>query len=224
MAGDKGFFVQYKFILPETIKHSHYTYQKLFRAIYGYTQKVCKSNGKSYSYHRKGLLSDTPFIKHGKNCVIIPQDAFPELKNFFQTGKNPTHQWRTKGDWKAVYYLNEKDLTEEQITKAVEDYIDRYYVPTGGAHEKLELELATFLSQQKKRRGWFPTLGSSKRTKPLKSPRFTNPTINCANLENSIGGHGFGRDCFFGFLLLFQRNPQLPFLPAPFSTGVIKIQ
>ena len=149
MAGDKGFFVQYKFILPETIKHSHYTYQKLFRAIYGYTQKVCKSNGKSYSYHRKGLLSDTPFIKHGKNCVIIPQDAFPELKNFFQTGKNPTHQWRTKGDWKAVYYLNEKDLTEEQITKAVEDYIDRYYVPTGGAHEKLELELATFLSQQK---------------------------------------------------------------------------
>ncbi|MFH1663250.1 MAG: hypothetical protein ABH986_00255 [archaeon] len=120
--------MQYKFILPKDIKHSSYTYQKLFRAIYGYSQQVSKSNGKTYVYHRPGVLSDTPFIKHGKNCVVIPQEKFSELINFFKTGKNPSHSWAVKGDWKAVYYLNEKEIHEPDIIKSLENLIDRTYI------------------------------------------------------------------------------------------------
>jgi hypothetical protein len=124
----KGYFVQYKFILPKNIKHSSYTYQKLFRAIYGYSQQVSKSNGKTYVYHRPGILSKTPFIKHGKNCVVIPQENFSDLINFFKTGKNPSHSWTVKGDWKAVYYLNEKELNEEDVLASLEKLLDRTYV------------------------------------------------------------------------------------------------
>lgn len=138
----KGYFIQYKFIIPEGMSHSNYTYQKLFRAIYGYTQRVTKGNGKTYSYHRRGVLSTIPYIKQGKNCVIIPQEAFANLKNFFLTGNNPTHKWFTKGDWKAVYYLNEKDIDDPSIIKAMEELIDRTYVlATSKEHEKIENEI-----------------------------------------------------------------------------------
>ncbi len=124
----KGYFVQYKFILPKDIKHSSYTYQKLFRAIYGYSQQVSKSNGKTYVYHRHGILSEHPFIKHGKNCVVIPQEKFSELINFFKTGKNPSHAWTIKGDWKAVYYLNEKEVDESEVANSLETLLNRTYI------------------------------------------------------------------------------------------------
>jgi len=124
----KGYFVQYKFIIPETTKHSSYTYQKLFRALYGYTQNVTKANGKTYHYHRKGILSDTPYLRPGKNCVIIPPKSFSALDSFFKTGKNPSHYWRVKGDWKAVFYLDEKNLTPEQVVLAIKDLIKRTFV------------------------------------------------------------------------------------------------
>jgi len=124
----KGYFIQYKFIIPEGMKHSSYTYQKLFRALYGYTQSVFKSNGKVYKYHRPGLLSKYPYHRPGKNCVIIPQDAFQELINFFKTGKNPSHQWQGKGEWKAVYYMNEKSLDETIVSKSIENLLERHYV------------------------------------------------------------------------------------------------
>lgn len=123
-----AYFIQYKFIIPNNMKHSSYTYQKLFRALYGYTQSVSKSNGKSYNYYRKGLLSDVPHLRPGKNCVIIPQNQLSDLISFFKTGKNPTHKWELKGDWKAVYYMDEKKLDEELVVKAVEDLLDRTYV------------------------------------------------------------------------------------------------
>ncbi|MFH0714977.1 MAG: hypothetical protein V1847_04595 [Candidatus Diapherotrites archaeon] len=146
----KGYFVQYKFIIPETMKHSEYTYQKLFRAIYGYTQIVSKSNGKTYSYHRKGVLSDYPYIKQGKNCVSIPPEAFAELKSFFQTGSNPTHKWQKKGDWKAVYYLNDKDIADESIPGAIEDLMDRTFVlSTSKEHQKIESELKNLVELKK---------------------------------------------------------------------------
>lgn len=126
--GLKGFFIQYKFILPTSVKHSSYTYQKLFRALYGYSQSVSKSSGKTYNYHRPGVLSKTPFIKQGKNCVIIQPDAFKELISFFKTGKNPAHSWTAKGDWKAVYYLNEKELEEANVVSALENWVDRTYI------------------------------------------------------------------------------------------------
>src|SRR4030042_1173873 len=85
--GVKGYFIQYKFIIPENMKHSSYTYQKLFRALYGYTQAVFKSNGKTYHYHRAGVLSATPYLRPGKNCVIIPPGKFQHLLDFFKTGR-----------------------------------------------------------------------------------------------------------------------------------------
>lgn len=139
---EKSYFIQYKFIIPESMSHSTYTYQKLFRAIYGYTQRVTKSNGKTYAYHRNGILSTVPFIKQGKNCVIIPPEVFSNLKNFFQTGNNPTHKWELKGDWKAVYYLNEKDIDDVLVVKSLEELLDRSYVlSTSKDHEKLEEEV-----------------------------------------------------------------------------------
>ena len=126
----KGYFIQYKFILPEHIKHSSYTYQKLFRALYGYTQNVTKSTGKAYKYHREGVLSKSPYLRPGKNCVIIPHNTFNPLISFFKTGKNPTHYWRGKGDWKAVYYMDEKDLNEADVLSALESQIDRTYITT----------------------------------------------------------------------------------------------
>ena len=124
----KAYFVQYRFILPDPIKHSSYTYQKLFRVIYGYTQAVHKGEGKKYNYHRHGILSNYPFIRPGKNCVIIPQCAFQPLQEFFKTGKNPTHYWQEKGEWKCTYFLNEKDLSEIEVAKAVENLLNRKFV------------------------------------------------------------------------------------------------
>ena len=123
----KGYFIQYKFIIPETTKHSSYTYQKLFRALYGYTQNVTKSNGKAYRYYRKGILSNVPYLRPGKNCVIIPPKAFALLDSFFKTGKNPSHYWRVKGDWKAVFYLDEKNLNETQVISAILNLIERTF-------------------------------------------------------------------------------------------------
>ena len=148
--GLKGYFIQYKFILPETIKHSSYTYQKLFRALYGYTQNVTKSNGKTYKYHREGVLSKTPYLRPGKNCVIIPQGAFNPLISFFKTGKNPSHYWKGKGDWKAVYYMDEKDMNEADILAALESQLDRTYVTNpSDAPQQLSEALDILLTRAK---------------------------------------------------------------------------
>jgi len=133
----KGYFIQYKFIIPETTKHSSYTYQKLFRALYGYTQNVTKANGKTYHYYRKGILSNIPYLRPGKNCVIIPPKSFSLLDSFFKTGKNPSHYWRVKGDWKAVFYLDEKNLEESQVIFALNELIQRTF-------EKHNIDLPIF--------------------------------------------------------------------------------
>ncbi len=137
----KAYFVQYRFILPDTIKHSSYTYQKLFRAIYGYTQAVYKGSGKNYHYHRKGVLSNYPYLRPGKNCVIIPQAAFQPLQDFFKTGFNPTHNWETKGEWKCTYFLNEKDLVEKDAVKAIENLLLRVFIDSKEGPIKLSSEL-----------------------------------------------------------------------------------
>jgi len=148
--GVKGYFIQYKFIIPESMKHSSYTYQKLFRALYGYTQAVFKSNGKIYHYHRPGVLSSTPYLRPGKNCVIIPPGNFQKLLEFFKTGRNPTHAWKGKGEWKAVYYMNEKDVDEKSALAAAEKMLDRRFVTAGsGKKEKLATELNAVVSKAK---------------------------------------------------------------------------
>ncbi|MFH1240670.1 MAG: hypothetical protein V1672_05690 [Candidatus Diapherotrites archaeon] len=146
----KGYFIQYKFILPESIKHSSYTYQKLFRALYGYTQAVYKSNGKIYQYYRRGVLSNIPYIRPGKNCVIIPPGTFNTLTEFFKTGKNPTHKWHVKGDWKAVYYMNEKNIDEKQVMSSLEALLDRTHVSSNAKDpSKLLDELQNKQKQEK---------------------------------------------------------------------------
>ncbi len=129
--GVRGYFIQYKFITPDKVKHSSYSYQKLFRALYGYTQAVDKASGKRYRYHRKGVLSEVPHIRPRKNCVIIPPEYFQPLIEFFKTGRNPTHAWKGKGDWKAVYYMNEKDLTETDVVKAIEAFVEKRFLFQG---------------------------------------------------------------------------------------------
>lgn len=121
----KGYSIQYRFMLPSEIKHSSYTYQKLFRALYGYTQQVHKSNGKIYKYHRAGILSNMPYYRSAKNTVVIHPFFFQTIIEFFKTGKNPTHLWRQKGEWKAVYYMNEIQVNDNQAIGALEKVLDR---------------------------------------------------------------------------------------------------
>lgn len=149
--GLKGYFIQYKFLIPENIKHSSYTYQKLFRALYGYTQNVTKSNGKTYKYHRKGILSGVPYIRPGKNCVIIPPAVFSSLIDFFKTGKNPSHKWAAKGNWRAVYYMNEKDVPLADVVPAVEELLERTFVLSAAKdHEPLLPEITALIELKKK--------------------------------------------------------------------------
>ena len=132
------------------MKHSSYTYQKLFRALYGYTQAVFKGNGKTYHYHREGILSKYPFIRPGKNCVIIPPAAFQDLIEFFKTGRNPSHRWSNKGEWKAVYYMNEKTVPEKDAISALEELLSREIMdlPSGG-FGRLEDEINTLADAPK---------------------------------------------------------------------------
>ena len=143
----ESYFIQYKFIIPNSVKHSSYTYQKIFRALYGYTQQVSKSNGKTYNYHRRGVLSEVPYIRPGKNCVVIPKQNLSQLIDFFKTGKNPAHHWEKKGDWKAVYYMDEKDLDEDLVIKAMENLVDRVFVPAEVGHAKLVDQVDGYLAQ-----------------------------------------------------------------------------
>jgi hypothetical protein len=147
----KGFFIQYKFILPSTTKHSAYSYQKLFRALYGYTQNVTKSAGKTHRYFRQGILTNVPYIRPGKNCVIIPKENIAPLIDFFKTGKNPAHFWHKKGDWKAVYYMEEKNLSETQIVNALEELIERVHVENSNLQSNVEKELNALISSERKK-------------------------------------------------------------------------
>ncbi|MFH1545270.1 MAG: hypothetical protein ABIE23_04275 [archaeon] len=72
--------------------------------------------------------------------MVIQPDAFKELISFFKTGKNPAHNWTTKGDWKAVYYLNEKDLEESNVVSALEKWIDRTQLTSSSKEPMLLLE------------------------------------------------------------------------------------
>jgi hypothetical protein len=144
----RGYFVQYRFIIPDSVKHSSYTYQKLFRAIYGYTQAVYKNSGKNYHYHRKGILSNFPYIRPGKNCVIIPTSAFQSLQEFFKTGHNPTHNWQQKGEWKCTYFLNEKDIQDKEVIVALENLLSRKFIEGKEGPIKLSSEMKRVLEKE----------------------------------------------------------------------------
>ncbi|MCX8189753.1 MAG: hypothetical protein N3F05_00825 [Candidatus Diapherotrites archaeon] len=88
-------------------------------------------------------MSDVPFIRPSKNSIIIPVDSFQKLINFFNTGENPAHRWSSKGEWKAVYYLSDKQINEQLAAKACEKVLDRQWVSSN--NEKILLE--NFLSK-----------------------------------------------------------------------------
>jgi len=146
----KAYMVKYKVKMNGEYNHSDYGYQKIFRAIYGYTQNVTKGNGKIYIYHRPGVLSKTPYIKKGKNEVMVPRDCLTQLLEFFKTGENPAHKWSEKGNWTATYTLYDVDISEQQAKKAIDRIINSTFVVDDDGNTKRILNLLEEMFEQNK--------------------------------------------------------------------------
>ncbi len=135
-------YIKYKFIFNNNIKHSSYLYQKVFRSIYGYTQNVTKKDKKTYLYHRIGVLENIPYIRPGKNSVIIPLNTEHSLINFFNIGTTPTHHFREKGDWNINYSIEKIEINDIDIIRTIEKYIDSLVIISiDGNNKKLTDEL-----------------------------------------------------------------------------------
>jgi len=124
----RSIFIKYKFLFIENTTHSSYLYQKVFRSIYGYTQNVTKKNNKIYNYFRNGVVSCLPYIKSGKNSLILPVGCETELIDYFETGTNPTHNWKSKGNWTAEYKKDFIEIDKESVIKAIELHINNYLI------------------------------------------------------------------------------------------------
>lgn len=115
-----GYLVRYRFKA-----RFGYSYQRFFRALYGYTQVVKKSNGKTYIYRRKGVLTNYPYIHNSKNTVIIPPEALSPLVTFFKTGKNPCHEFEDLSSWNVSYYIEQVNVDINDVLRAVIDALKR---------------------------------------------------------------------------------------------------
>jgi len=146
----KAYMIKYKVKMIGNYNHSDYGYQKIFRAIYGYTQNVTKGSGKVYIYHRPGVLSKTPYIKKGKNEVIVPKECLTPLLNFFKTGENPAHKWTEKGNWSATYTLYDIDISELQAKKAIDKVINSTFIVDDEGNTKRFLSLLEELFSENK--------------------------------------------------------------------------
>ncbi len=124
----KSSYIKYKFIFKDNINRSSYLYQKVFRSIYGYQQNVTKKGNKPYLYIRKGILTDIPHYKPGRNAVVVPKGYEQKLIEYFTTGINPAHNWKTKGDWEVKYTVDEIELDINNIIKILEDFIYNYKI------------------------------------------------------------------------------------------------
>jgi hypothetical protein len=142
----RSLYIKYKFIFNENIKYTSYNYQKIFRSIYGYQQNVTKKEGKIYVYYRDGVLSYIPYIKQGKGEVILPLQFDKSLIHFFDTGENPAHIWKTKGDWKVDYKINEIEVSAENIVSALIDVINKKTASTDNVYKKLSEILSNIAS------------------------------------------------------------------------------
>lgn len=121
-------YIKYKFIFNNDIKHSSYLYQKMFRSIYGYTQNVTKKDKKTYWYHREGVLENIPYIRPGKNSIIVPINTEHKIINFFNTGKSPTHNFKEKGEWSINYNIDKIEINQEDIIKTIDAFINSLIV------------------------------------------------------------------------------------------------
>jgi hypothetical protein len=115
-------FIKYKFIFNKDIKYTSYTYQKVFRDIYGYNQNVTKKNNKVYKYFRKGIINDIPFIKPGKNAIILPIGYKDKLKTYFDNLKYKSNKYD------LTYSIEKIDINDESIVFAIEKFINNYYI------------------------------------------------------------------------------------------------
>ncbi|MFA5745358.1 MAG: hypothetical protein WC932_00660 [archaeon] len=150
-------YIKYKFIFNNNINHSAYLYQKVFRSIYGYTQNVTKKDKKTYLYHREGVLENIPYIKSGKNSIVIPIDTEHSIINFFNTGKSPIHNFREKGEWTIDYTIEKVEIDDTDIIRNIDSYIDSLVIISlDGNNKKLLDELnklitdSEYLSKYKK--------------------------------------------------------------------------
>lgn len=142
-------YIKYKFIFNDNIKHSSYLYQKIFRSIYGYTQNVTKKDKKTYWYYRPGVLEDIPYIRPGKNCVIVPIDTEHKIINFFNTGKSPTHNFKEKGDWSVNYDIQKIEINQEDIIKTINAFVDSITVVSiDGKNTKIINELNKIIDDE----------------------------------------------------------------------------
>jgi len=126
--GYRGYVVKYH--IKWEGKRSAYFYQRFFRAIYGYTQVVVKSNGRRYVYYRRGVLTDYPYIKAGKTTVIVPDTAFQPLLRFLKTGKNPAHSFSYVSNWAETvrYAIEETTVDDRSAGEAVLSALHRVRV------------------------------------------------------------------------------------------------
>ena len=131
MGGHRAYRVRYVFRTSKG--RSSYEYQRFFRAIYGYTQVVSKSNGRRYVYRRDGVLTTFPHIKEGRSVVVIPENALNPLLDFFKTRRNPAHNFEYVGEWRVSYSMEETHVPTEAVIDAILAALDRIYVPAGGS-------------------------------------------------------------------------------------------
>ncbi len=124
----KGYLIRYRYKGAEP--SPSYAYQRFFRALYGYTQVVTKSNGRTYVYYREGVLTLYPYIREGRNTVVIPENALEPLINFFKTGKNPAHEFEDLSNWSVTYYVEEIPVEEQAALRAIYSALNRIIVRT----------------------------------------------------------------------------------------------
>jgi len=121
-------YIKYKFIFNNNIKHSSYLYQKVFRSIYGYTQNVTKKDKQVYQYYRKGVIDDLPYLRPGKNCLILSLNTEHKLINFFNTGKSTTHNFKERGEYSIDYTIDKIEINDIEIINCLENYITNYNI------------------------------------------------------------------------------------------------
>ncbi len=143
-----------------------YNYQRFFRAIYGYTQVVVKSNGKSYIYHRPGVLTPYPYIREARKVVIVPDMAAQALIDFFKTGKNPAHNFQDLKDWNVSYTIEEAKVSERDALTSIIEALMRLRWRGVSVYEMLEypdhtadeLEVIERLTRPLRTTEWYTSL------------------------------------------------------------------
>jgi len=142
-------YIKYKFKFNDNIKHSSYLYQKIFRSIYGYTQNVTKKDKKVYLYHREGVLEGIPYIRPGKNSIIVPINTEHKIINFFNTGKSPTHHFKERGEWSIEYNIDKIELNDIEIIKIIDPFISsQIIISIDGKNTKLLDELNRIINDK----------------------------------------------------------------------------